>query len=83
MSWYDNVFLAEPEYFDDYENPAVLERCIVRAEDVIICDYLPEWFDMESFKNGFNKLYDAFINSCIDEFYIDEHAAWLDHKLSY
>lgn len=32
-SWYDNVFLAEPEYFDDTENPAVLERCIVKFQE--------------------------------------------------
>ena len=82
MSWYDNVFLAEPEYFDDYENTAVLERCIVKAEE-FLGELLPEDVSFQAIKDGFKKLYDAFINTYIDEIYIDEHAAWLDHKLSY
>ncbi|MGB4498923.1 MAG: hypothetical protein WBI40_09495 [Methylococcaceae bacterium] len=82
MSWYDNVFLAEPDEFDDYENPAVLEKCIVKAEE-FLCELLPDDVSFQTIKDSFKKFYDAFIDAYTDEIYIDEHAAWLDHELSY
>ena len=57
----------------DSENTIILDKCIVAAEDEIIWGCLPEWFEMESFKNGFKKLYEKFIVAYTDKHYWDEH----------
>lgn len=80
ISWYDNVYLAEPEYFDDYENEAVLDACAERTDEALKEDYLPEDFSLDSFKEGLPETYQAFLSIYTEKVYIEEHDAWCEEQ---
>ena len=74
---------AESNRFDDVdsENKAVLEICEEIAAEEIVCDILPEWFDLDDFKAGFKKLYQEIVAEITERIYWQQHAKYYGYIL--
>lgn len=72
------------EHFGDVdsENPAVLEMCVVGAEEEL-CENLPEDVNFQTIKDGFKKFYDRFVDAFISKKYWDYHELWVEDTYSY
>lgn len=69
---------------DDSDNPIIIERCIVNAEESMfeaIGGFVEDEFDFAAFIKNFNKLYNSVIDAFIDKNYWKEHAKYYDYVL--